>query len=255
MRSLFIIFLYASSFVSFGQINESDTSTFQLQTRLSGSIQSGNVELVRILGSLDVSSRLNDHFVFKSQNNYLLQKFSGFKADEDVFSRNFFYYKPERKIYPYAIGFISTNFRREIEQRAFLGGGLTYQLIRRPGHNLKLSGNGNFERTRFEEADYNKEQFNGNQQIDQWMYSLYITGFHSIIKNELSLVYEGYWQQGFEESDISRYHFLIGVNLVIWKGLAMQSRINYTYENLIVESNRQKDLLWTWGLNYHYKKG
>jgi len=123
-----IIYMLLLSWVSVkAQLNESDTVKFQLRTSLTGNYQQGNVNILTVRSKLDFSFSPVKDFVFKSQNSSLYQEFSSKKADNDIFSRNFIYYKPQKKIYPFGIAYISTNYRRKIDTRLFTGAGLTYR--------------------------------------------------------------------------------------------------------------------------------
>lgn len=255
MRSILIAGFVAIYSFGQAQINESDTIPFQLQARIGGSLQTGNVELIRILGSLESSIRFaKDNWVFKSQNEYLYQRISKRKADNGFNSWNFLYFRPENRFYPYAIVFNSTNFRRDIDHRAFGGIGGTLQLLIKANHNIKLSLNGLYESTNYAVPSFNIEALNGLESVDTWMYSLYISGFHHLNERTIGLLYQGYLLMSFSESDIWRYHLFGGLDFKIWKGLSVQTRIDFTHENLIVAPNKKDDFLWTWGVKYRLNK-
>ena len=99
---------------SFAQLNESDTSKFQLRASVTGNYQQGNVEVLNLKSKIDCSFSLHENWVIKTQNNSLYQAFYPVQADNDIFSRNYIYYKPQHKFYPFAIAYISTNYRRKI---------------------------------------------------------------------------------------------------------------------------------------------
>lgn len=99
---------------SFAQLNESDTSKFQLRASVTGNYQQGNVEVLNLKSKIDCSFSLHENWVIKTQNNSLYQAFDSVQADNDIFSRNYIYYKPQHKFYPFAIAYISTNYRRKI---------------------------------------------------------------------------------------------------------------------------------------------
>ena len=101
-------FLILPIFVS-AQINESDTFKVKASLSLTGFYQGGNVETVIFRAKTDVSFNPKKNWVFKNQNSYVYQEFGKNKADEDILSLNFLYFHPERKIYPFALGFASTN--------------------------------------------------------------------------------------------------------------------------------------------------
>ncbi len=236
------------------QINESDTTSLQLRGLIGGSYQTGNVELTRISGQVDFSSTIRKSVVFKSQNNYLFQKIVGNKADDNYTGQHYLYLKPQQKVYPYAIGFVTTNFRRDIDLRVFGGLGVTYQLLRKLRHNIKISTNLLYEQSRFAFDTYNESKFNGSNLISAPWSTLYLRGYHSINNNMVYWIYEAYLQQSIEDNLNYRYHFYNGIDIKLIKNLFVQTRILYTYENVVVLGNEQHDLLWTWGMTYFIKK-
>ncbi len=91
------------------QLNESDTSRFQVRVGATGVWQQGNVDLVVLRGRLELVTNSNKRLVVKSQNNSLYQAFSGFKADNDINSRNYFYYNPQQRVYAFAMLYVQIN--------------------------------------------------------------------------------------------------------------------------------------------------
>jgi len=96
---------------------------------LTGFYQRGNVETVIFRAKSDFSFKPWKKWVFKNQNSYVFQEFGKEKADEDILSLNFLYLNPEQKIYPFVLGFVSTNYRRAIDLRYLFGAGVTFQIL------------------------------------------------------------------------------------------------------------------------------
>lgn len=250
------ILILIGTFIAFDtycQINESDTVNFALQIQAGGSYQKGNVELTRIANRIGVLRALEGNLVVKTQNNYLFQKIVGNKADENIESRNFIYYDPQARFYPYALIFISTNFRRELNQRYFGGLGITYQLFNTVKHNLKLSGNVLYEKSEYTLTSYNESSFDGDNEIKSFWHSFYLSGFHRLNAGDIRFVYELYWQQSNDKSVNYRYHIFGGLDFKMIKNLSLQTRYEYTYENVVISGNKTSDTLWTWGLIYNLK--
>ncbi|NNK27291.1 MAG: hypothetical protein HKP06_03525, partial [Flavobacteriaceae bacterium] len=111
------------------QINESDTLNLKASIALTGFWQSGNVETLIFRAKSDLSFIPWNKWVYKNQNSYVYQEFGKEKADEDILSLNFLYLNPQRKIYPFVLGFFSTNFRREIDARYLVGARATFQVL------------------------------------------------------------------------------------------------------------------------------
>ena len=69
------------------------------------------------------------------------------------------------KIYPFAIGYISGNYRRKIKSRYFAGAGASLQAINKKTVVLKLSASAVYENTKFNGAGYNDSVYNGSDKI------------------------------------------------------------------------------------------
>ncbi len=249
-----ILFFLSTRLISLAQLNESDTAQLQLQVRSGGSLQTGNVELLRITNQIEFSTHVFKKLVFKTQNNHLYQQIFGTQADDDLASRNYLYLNPQHKIYPYAIGYISTNFRRKINLRTFTGLGATYQALQKRGHTIKLSTNMLYEKSNYSAQIFNFQEFDGSSELRAFWSTLYISGMHQFKNSTIQLIYELYWQQSLEAKVNFRYHILGGVDFNVVKGLSIQSRIIYAFEHLVIVNVKEQDLLWTWGLSYHFKK-
>ena len=126
-KIIYVLLLFP--LLSLGQINESDSLKVKANLSVTGFWQGGNVETVIFRAKSDFSFKPLKNLVFKTQNSYVYQEFGKVKADEDILSLNFLYLNPDRKIYPLVLGFVSTNFRREIDMRYLLGGGLTFKVL------------------------------------------------------------------------------------------------------------------------------
>lgn len=70
-----------------------------------------------------------------------------------------------KKVYPLALGFISTNYRREIEIRYLLGAGASFRAVNNKRNRLEFSITSEFERTRFRSTVFNRTQYNGESYI------------------------------------------------------------------------------------------
>jgi Protein of unknown function, DUF481 len=244
--------LYSS--ISFSQINESDVNKLQVNISATGNYQQGNVSILTLRNRLEFSSIPLDSLVFKSQNSSLYQEFSNVKADFDIFSRNYLYYKPQRNLYPYAIGYISSNFRRKIESRYFVGIGLTYQLIKNPNHNLKISGNAVYEQTQFNGNTFNFYQYDRNDAINIWRSSIFLSGTHYLFNRKIKLHYTTYYQPSFNEAKNYRTQSDLGIDFPIWNGLAFNTLFTYTHENVTIIKVKKDDRILTFGLSYNFKK-
>lgn len=249
-----LAFLLLFTFPSFGQLNESDTAHFQLRAGATGAWQQGNVELLVLRARLELVSNSHQPLVFKTQNNSLYQGFSGRKADNDLNSRNYLYWKPANTVYPFTMAYVQTNFRRQIDFRWFAGAGATWQVVQKPRTNLKLSGSLVKESTAFSGNRYNETAYNGSSQINLWRGTLYLAGLHLLFNERLKLYYAAYWQPGLEHVPNNRAQLDAGMDFAVWKGLSFLVQYNMSYEQVVATSVKQDDRMLTFGLSYQLKK-
>lgn len=251
--ALFMVFLLLIMHDAFAQINESDTVKFQLMGSVTGNYQKGNVGILSIRSRLDLSLLFEKNWVLKSQNSRLYQAIYSAKADNDIFSRNYIYYQPQYRIYPFAIVYISANYRRQIDKRYFAGAGFTYQLIRKNKNILKLSASTVYEATSFKSSIYNYHEYNGKDKINLWRGTIYVSGYNYLLQNHIRLYYDAYWQPAFNNSNNYRTQVDVGVDFSVWKGLSFNALYAFTHENVVIEKIIQEDKIVTFGIAYHLK--
>lgn len=238
---------------AFGQINESDTVALQLRASISGNFQKGNVNILVLRGQLELSTAFAKNWSFKSQNVSLYQAFLKVKADNDVLSRNYLYYKPYKRFYPFALGYVSTNFRREIAWRYFAGAGATTQLLRKPNHQIKTSAGVIYEQSKLRADRFNFERYNGSIFINQWRATTWLWGSHAFWQKRLLVYYSFYWQPSLQDRRNYRWQADAGLELPVWKGLAANAHYTYTFENVVTQGTQQADQIISFGLTYRLK--
>lgn len=252
-----LIYLYALVLLSVGhlaaQLNESDTIKFQLRSSITGNYQKGNLDVFVLRGKLDFSLGSNKNFVFKSQNAYLYQSFYTIKTDDDLYSRNYLYWKPTNRVYPFAIAYAAINYRRKIDFRYFGGAGATVQLINKRFHVLKLSAGSVYEENTFRGSTYNYTQFDGTNKINVARATTYLGGWYYLLSNKLRLYYDAYWQPSFENTENYRWQGDVGFDFMLWKGLSFNALFVYTHENLTIKNIKQDDQMLTFGISYTFK--
>lgn len=206
------------------QLNESDTARLQLRAGLSGSLQKGNVDLLLLRSRLEVTAAADSlgHWVYKTQNNHLYQAFGGRPADNDLNSRHYLYYNPTKRIYPFVMVYLQTNYRRKLNYRLFGGTGLTLQVVRTASSNIKLSGSMLYETNGFEASTYNNSAYNGKANINLWRSSFYVAGWHQLAQKKLRLFYTAYFQPGMDGNTNNRSSLELGIDIPVWNGLGKQ---------------------------------
>jgi len=245
---LVLILLFAQ--VAHAQLNESDTLKFQLRAAISGNYQKGNVEMLTLRSRLDAVSKLSENLVFKTQNSTLYQSFFQRKADNDLFSRNYLYYNPQQRLYPYAIAYISANFRRKVDLRYFAGAGATVQAVRSKHTQLKFSANAVYEQSDFAANAYNDARYNGSSSIRLWRATAFVMGNSWLFQRRIRLFYDAYWQPALQQRSNYRTQFDLGIETPLWKGLALNALYTRTHENVVPLGTQTTDSILTFGLSY-----
>ena len=183
----------------------------------------------------------------------MYQSFYNQKVDDDIFSRNYLYYQPNNRIYPFAIAYISSNYRRKIDSRYFVGAGLTYQLINQPLHIVKLSANAVYEYTKFNGSAFNYSKYDGDNNINVWRGTLYLAGWDYLFQRHVRLYYDAFWQPAFNNSNNYRSQADVGLDFPVWKGLSFTALYTFTHENVVVDKIVQDDKILTFGVAYNVK--
>lgn len=240
----FLIFL---PIVLSAQINESDTLNVKASLSLTGFYQGGNVETLIFRAKSDFSFKPWKKWVYKNQNSYVYQAFNKEKADEDILTLNFLYLNPDRKIYPFVLGFVSTNFRREIELRSLVGAGTTFQIFNKEAYWLKLSLSSEYEQTRFSQTDFSYDEYDNQENIRTFRGTIWMNGKYQMFKKKVILNHEIYFQPSLEDSNNFRWQADVGLELPVWKYLNFKINYRHTFESIVIENQKQKDNMLTFG--------
>ena len=229
------------------QINESDTLNFKANLSLTGFYQGGNVETFIFRAKSDLSFKPFKKWVYKTTNSYVYQEFGKEKADEDILSLNFLYFNPKRKFYPLVLGFISTNFRRKIDLRYLVGGGITYKIIDKEDDWLKIALSSEYEKTRFGKSDFILSEYDGKDIIETQRATIWLSGKYKLFKDKLILSHESYYQPSLEDSDNYRWQADIGIELPLWEYLNFKVNYMHTFESIVIANQKTEDNILTFG--------
>ena len=246
MKKLLYILLFIPMLLT-AQINESDTLKVKAKLSLTGFWQSGNVETFIFRARTDVSVVPLKNWVFKTQNSYVYQAFGGDKADEDILSLNFLYLNPKKRFYPLFLGFVSTNFRREIDVRYLFGAGVTYQVINTDKSWLKLSLTSEYEHTNFTKTNFNIIEFNGQETINTMRGTIWLNGKYHLFKKKIIITHETYVQPSLSKKNNYRWQSDVGLELPVWKYLNFKVNYLHTFESLVIANQKQQDKFLTFG--------
>ncbi|OJJ21684.1 hypothetical protein BKI52_14350 [marine bacterium AO1-C] len=251
MKKVLCCFLFLTFFLSptllVAQINESDTLNFKARLALTGFWQGGNVETLIFRAKAGLSFKTLKKWVFKTQNSYVYQEFGKQKADEDILSLNFLYFNPEKKVYPLLLGFVSTNFRRQIDVRSLLGAGVTFQILNKQSNWLKLSLTSEYEQTDFVNDDFNLSVYDGNPSINTFRGTLWINGKYQLFGKKLILTHESYIQPSLQQSNNYRWQADVGLELPLSKFLNFKVNYLHTFESIVIAGQKQEDQFLSFG--------
>lgn len=231
------------------QNNESNMDSLKVKANLAltGIWQSGNVETLIFRAKSDVNIVPWKNWVFKTKNSYVYQAFDKDKADEDILSLNFLYINPDRKIYPLFLGFVSTNFRREIDLRYLYGAGVTFEILKKDKNWLKFSITSEYERTDFEQSSFNISEYNGDQTVSTLRGTFWANGKYYVFKDKLILTHESYFQPSLEQSNNYRWQADLGLEFPVWKFLNFKINYLHTFESLVIADQERVDQFLTFG--------
>lgn len=230
------------------QINESDSLKIKANLSLTGFWQGGNVETLIFRAKSGVTYKPWKKWVLKTQNSYVYQEFGKEKADADFLSLNFLYFNPEKKVYPQILGFLSTNFRREISSRSLIGAGITWQAYKKNKDWLKFSLTSEYEQTNFKNTNFNIDAYDSNNEINTFRGTVWVNGKYYLFKDKVIITHESYIQPSLEESDNYRWQADFGLEFPIWKFLNFKINYLHTFESIVVEGQKREDQFLTFGL-------
>lgn len=243
----FLIYILFIPIGLIAQINESDTLNFKANLSLTGFYQGGNVETFIFRAKSDLSFKPFKKWVYKTTNSYVYQEFGKEKADEDILSLNFLYFNPKRKFYPLVLGFISTNFRRKIDLRYLVGGGITYKIIDKEDDWLKIALSSEYEKTRFGKSDFILSEYDGKDIIETQRATIWLSGKYKLFKDKLILSHESYYQPSLKDSDNYRWQTDIGIELPLWEYLNFKVNYMHTFESIVIADQKTEDNILTFG--------
>ena len=247
MRKQLISLVFFLPWVLCAQINESDTLKLKAKLSVTGFWQGGNVETIIFRAQSDLSFKPWDNWVFKTENSYVYQEFGKQKADEDILSLNFLYLNPDRKIYPLVLGFFSTNFRRRIDSRYIFGAGASFQIFQKQKNWLKFSLTSEYERTNFNQANYTRTKYNGENSINTWRGTLWVSGKYHLIKNKLIATHQSYFQPSIIDGDNYRWRADLGLEMPLLKYVNFKINYLHTFESIVIKDQKQEDKFLTFG--------
>lgn len=246
MKKILLMLLFTGCGI-FAQVKDKDSIKLRMDLSLTGFWQGGNVETLIFRAANKFDYQFAKNVKFRSQNSYVLQEFGRVKADEDILSLNFVNINTHKRLHPLALAFFSTNFRRKIDYRYIVGGGLSYQLLKKKKHNIIMSLTGEYEHTDFETTDFKIDDYDGYTAINTWRSTLWFQGEHQLFSGKMIFKHEFYFQPSLQDSDNFRWRGDVSLELPIWDFLNFKINYYRTYESVVVEPQLPMDEFLTFG--------
>lgn len=231
------------------QLTETDTLRFGYRFNVNGSWITGNVERLLVTNNLELS-HAGKAIGLKSSNNYTYGTIFGFETENDIFSRNFFYLYPQRKFYPYAMLWVQSSKRQQIDFRYQVGLGASLSIIHKSDHQLKISTTLSQENTRYLGTTFNVEPENLDlNEVSNWRSTVRLLGNHRIACNKLNIKYETWYQPAFNDANNWRYFLQTALEIPLSRHFSFRSALIYSHENIVLINIKRDDKILTFGLN------
>jgi hypothetical protein len=206
------------------------------------------VERLIVSNTLDVS-HLGKAIGIKSSNSYIYGTIFKNETENDLFSRNFIYLHPRKRVYPYAMLWLQHSQRQQIQFRYQAGVGLTCTIINNQTHLVKASATLSKENTRYNGTSFavEPENLTGNE-VENYRATVRLFGHHSVFENKLKLQYETWYQPTFGDAENWRYQLNASVEVPLSKLISFRSSLIYAHENIVLSSIKRDDKILTFGL-------
>jgi hypothetical protein len=231
------------------QLSEADTLRWQYRVSATGSWLRGNIEQFMLLGTGEVA-HVKERWGIKSAISYQYGTFFYRQTLGEGIWRNFLYLDPRARLYPYLMLWYQRSYQRGIDHRTQVGPGLTYVLLRRKGHLLKLSATGTYEANTFRSATFRERPDLTTTELETWRLTGRLYGEHQLAEGLMRLRYEGWVQPSLTDADNLRAMVEADLSIPLKKGFALRQAVRWSYESVVQQRNTYEDLLWTFGVSY-----
>lgn len=243
-----VLLLVACSHFASGQMTESDTLRFGYRGSVTGSWITGNVERLIVNSNLEVS-HMSKTVGVKSSNTYTYGTIFKRETENDVFSRNFFYLFPRRRLYPYVMLWLQNSARQQIEFRYQAGVGLSYSIVRQKNNQLKVSATFSREETRYRgDVFFIQPREVQGRTVPAWRGTVRLLGHHQLVRNHLRLFYETWYQPAWNDPNNWRYFASASLEMPISKRVSFRSSLLYTHDNIVLLPIKRDDKIVSFGL-------
>jgi hypothetical protein len=229
------------------QLSEADTARLGGRAGLTGSWLSGNVQ--RFLAIANVEGVINrDSWALRSSQTWQQGSFGGFPTERDLFSRNFFYLRPRARVYPYAMLWVETNLRRDLQLRIQSGAGISAAIVRKPRAQLKTSLTLTAEMARFGSNQYTDSAYNGSSTLRLLRGTLRVFGRTQPLKaSRCMLRVEAWVQPALADPGNYRLHTDAALDWPLTGRASLRAALNYNRESVVPRGVKPADAFLTFG--------
>lgn len=153
---------------------------------------------------------------------------------------------PKNRVYGFVNGGFETSFLRGVKYRGYGGLGVGFRVIKTDSHQFEPFINFIYEYNKFAEpiqttpdTSFILQTFRG---IVGW------TGLHKVINNKMAIAHNFKYQQSLTQADNFRFEGSISITYPIIKILSVKAGFIGTYENVVPETRKKADFIWTLGI-------
>lgn len=252
---IFVTVMFLCRSMAVAQLQETDTSRWQLNVSLSGKLNTGNIQRFIITPEINVTHiARNKKWGVALGERYTYGTFAKRRTENDVLSRNFLYLFPEKRIYPFVMLWMNTHKGQELRFRYQAGVGVTFVPLQKRKHTIKLSLTASYEQNWYNEAGIININDLSTSRYNTFRATFRLAGNHLFAKDLILLYYESYFQQSLQQRRNFRLFAEGGLNVKVFKGLGIKTFVSYEYQTAHLETEKDYDLIFNFGLNYRWSK-
>lgn len=244
---LFLGFLLLAWRPAAGQLTETATLPFGYRVTVNGTWLSGNVDRFLVAGGAELAW-VGEQWAFRSSNTYQYGTSGAFTTENDLFLKQFLYWQPRSRVYPYLMVWTESNRRRDYRLRYQLGPGISWGVLSKELHQLKLSATLTLEQTHFNRSFPSNSPNAGQSSIQTPRATLRLYGQHRIGPRGWRLRYEMWGQPSLRYIDNYRLHGDWSWELPVSKVVALRTTFNYNYERVVLPQVKRQDTFWVLGI-------
>ena len=227
------------------QLSETDTTAWQYLISASGSITRGNAERVLLLNKAEIK-HVQQPWGFITSNTYRYGTLSRVKREDDIGTKNYLYWHPHHRLYPYGLLWVESNLRQKLGVRWMLGGGVTKVAVQQPDLLIKLTAGFVWEKNRYLKDVPELESRGNGYEPSRWRARLFarFAAWEGAVKGNVEAWYMPAWNFN---SDY-RYYIDGNIDVPVKAGWSFRAHGQFLYNNWIVPGTSRGDLLITYGL-------